>query len=136
MLYGKVHQKWFKIKVLKGSYKTLCWHCIVKPLSKIVAGVIKFKLTLWFYVSSLVRKFSFINLVMSFSSSRHQKKNKKQKNNNCTISDLAEPYKYKLVAWKRNIFLLIVYSEWTITSKLLKINPIQYYSHKRTNKRF
>ena len=79
MLYGKVHQKWFKIKVLKGSYKTLCWHCIVKPLSKLVAGVIKFKLTLWFYVSSLVRKFSFINLVMSFSSSRHQKKKQKTK---------------------------------------------------------
>ena len=108
-------------KYLKISSRIYAGTCIVNPLSNIVASVIKFTVTYWFYVFSWVGKLNF---------AWHQKKKK----NNCTISDLAKPYKYKLVAWKRNIILFIVYSEWSITSKLLKINPIQYYSHKQTNK--
>ena len=108
-------------KYLKISSRLYAGTCIVNPLSNIAASVIKFTVTYWFYVFSWVGKLNF---------AWHQKKKK----NNCTISDLPKPYKYKLVAWKRNVILFIVYSEWSITSKLLKINPIQYYFwNKQTN---
>ena len=59
-------------KYLKISSRIYAGTCIVNPLSNIVASVIKFTVTYWFYVFSWVGKLNF---------AWHQKKKKKQLHN-------------------------------------------------------